>query len=99
MIKVHLPVAAREIRVAAHDRAVYRGRVIVATTALLTTCWILYSMFEFAGQASSLIGQQVFAIQSWAGFLFACGAFSATIDSISREKREGTLGLLFLTHL
>jgi ABC-type Na+ efflux pump permease subunit len=94
-----LPVAAREIRVAAHDRGVYRGRAIIAATALLITSWILYSLFEYAGQASSAVGQQIFLIQSWAAFLFSCGAFIATIDSISREKREGTLGLLFLTPL
>lgn len=41
----------------------------------------------------------MFALQAWGGFLFAAGAFTATSDSISREKREGTLGLLFLTTL
>src|SRR4051812_45152832 len=98
-IKIHLPVAAREIRVAAHDRGIYRGRAAAAATALLVTSWILYSMFQFTGQASSMIGLQTFAFQSWAAFIFACGALTATCDSISREKRDGTLGLLFLTHL
>jgi hypothetical protein len=77
----------------------YRGRVAVAGIGLLATCWLLYSISGFAGQASSAIGLQIFAIQAWAAFLFGCGAFTATADSISREKREGTLGLLFLTHL
>ena len=98
-IQIHLPIAAREIQVAAHDRAIYRARAAVAGTALLITSWILYSMFQFTGQASSMIGLQTFAFQSWAAFIFACGAFTATCDSISREKRDDTLGLLFLTHL
>jgi ABC-type transport system involved in cytochrome c biogenesis permease component len=98
-IKIYLPVAAREIRVAAHDRGIYRGRVAIAAITLFATSWILYSLFEFAGQASSAVGQQIFALQAWGGFIFACGAFTATIDCISREKRDGTLGLLFLTHL
>src|SRR5437868_11722531 len=62
-IKTHLPVAAREIRVAALDRGVYRGRVIIAALTLLATSWILYSLFEFAGQASSAVGQQIFALK------------------------------------
>src|SRR5439155_16819603 len=32
-------------------------------------------------------------------FLFTCAAFTLTVDSISAERREGTLGLLFLTKL
>jgi hypothetical protein len=98
-IRIHFPVAAREIRVAAHDRAIYRGRVIIAATALLATVWIVDSFFHFTRQTSSVAGVQIFAFQAWAAFIFACGAFTATVDSISREKREGTLGLLFLTHL
>jgi hypothetical protein len=98
-IRVHLPIAAREIRVAAHDRGLFRGRVAIAGIGLLATSWLLYSMFQFSGQASSMIGMQVFSMQSWAAFIFACGAFTATSDSISREKRDDTLGLLFLTHL
>jgi ABC-type transport system involved in multi-copper enzyme maturation permease subunit len=85
--------------VAAHDRAVYRARVIIAAIALVSTVWILYGLFEFAGRTSSAIGQQLFAMQAWAAFILAAGAFTATYDSISHEKRDGTLGLLFLTHL
>jgi hypothetical protein len=92
-------VAAREIRVAAHDRAIYRGRVIITATALLATAWILYAIFHFSGQASSMAGAEMFAFQAWAAFIFASGAFTMTCDSISREKRDDTLGLLFLTHL
>jgi hypothetical protein len=98
-IRVYLPVATREIRVAAHDRGLYRGRVAIAGVGLLATAWLLYSMFQFSGQASSAIGLQVFSMQAWAAFILACSAFIATADSISREKRDGTLGLLFLTHL
>lgn len=55
-------------------------------------------MFGLSGPVTSL-GQNIFIVQAICGFLFACGAFVATVDSISREKRDGTLGLLFLTHL
>ncbi|HUS34005.1 MAG TPA: ABC transporter permease subunit [Verrucomicrobiae bacterium] len=98
MIGIHLPIAAREIRAAAHNRGLYRGRAAIAGTALIATSWIFFSMFGLSGPVTS-VGQNIFAVQAIGGFLFACGAFVATADSISREKRDGTLGLLFLTHL
>jgi hypothetical protein len=85
--------------VAAHDRAVYRARTIIAALALVGTAWIADSVFHLTRQASSAAGLQIFYFQSWAAFFCAAGAFTATADSISREKRDGTLGLLFLTHL
>src|SRR6185295_19137769 len=98
-IRIHLPIAAREIRVAAHDRGIYRGRAIIAALALLASLWIADSVFHLSRQANSAAGLQIFYFQSWAAFFCAAGAFTATSDSISREKRDGTLGLLFLTHL
>lgn len=98
MIGIHLPIAAREIRAAAHHRGLYRGRAAIAGTALIATSWIFFSMFGLSGPVTS-VGQNIFTVQAIGGFLFACGAFVATTDSISREKRDGTLGLLFLTHL
>jgi ABC-type Na+ efflux pump permease subunit len=85
--------------VAAHDRALYRARAIIAFLALIGTGWIADSVFHLTRQASSAAGLQIFYFQSWAAFFCATGAFTATGDSISREKRDGTLGLLFLTHL
>jgi hypothetical protein len=96
---MNLPVAAREIRVAAHDRTLYRARVWMAAATMLTTAWILYGPMNFTGRFNSSIGAQIFAMQAWVAFAFACMAMNATADSISREKRDGTLGLLFLTHL
>jgi hypothetical protein len=98
VIGIHLPIAAREIRAAAHHRGLYRGRAAIAGTALIATGWIFFSMFGLNGPVTS-VGQNIFTVQAIGGFLFACGAFVATVDSISREKRDGTLGLLFLTHL
>lgn len=96
---MHLPVAAREIRVAAHDPAHYRGRVWTGALAIGVTIWILYGALEFTGRFNYSVGAQIFAIQAWIAFVFAAGTMQITNDSISREKREGTLGLLFLTHL
>jgi hypothetical protein len=94
-----LPVAARELRVAAHDRASYRGRVWMGGIAIFVTIWIAYGVLDFTGKISGSVGAQIFSMQAWAAFAFACCAMNVTADSISREKRDGTLGLLFLTHL
>jgi len=85
--------------VAAHDRAAHRNRVWIAFGSILTTAWIAFGVVEGAGRFTSTIGQQIFAIQAWAAFVLAGCAMNHSFDSISREKRDGTLGLLFLTHL
>jgi hypothetical protein len=96
---MHLPVAAREIRVAAYDPASYRSRVWIASFGVLATIWILYGALEFTGRFNYSVGAQIFSMQAWAAFAFAAGAMHFTNDAISSEKRDGTLGLLFLTHL
>lgn len=98
-ITVHFPVAARELRAAAHNRAQFKARSWTVFFALIGTAWILWAMADYSGRMTPSFGAQVFAAQSWAAFVFAMMAVNATMDSISSEKREGTLGLLFLTHL
>src|SRR5262245_61320255 len=98
-IRMRLPVAAREIRVAAHDPSLYRGRVWTGALGIGATIWILYGALNFTGRFNYSVGAQIFAIQAWVAFCFAAGAMQITNDAISSEKRDGTLGLLFLTHL
>ena len=47
----------------------------------------------------NLVGQSTFRIVSWLAFLLAGGCALVTADTLSRERREGTLGLLLLTKL
>jgi ABC-type transport system involved in multi-copper enzyme maturation permease subunit len=44
-------------------------------------------------------GAATFQAVSWLGFLIGCICSLVTADSLSRERREGTLGLLLLTEL
>jgi hypothetical protein len=44
-------------------------------------------------------GATAFHSLAWLGFLLACSSVFLTSDCISSERREGTLGLLFLTSL
>lgn len=92
-----LPVVARELRVASRRASSYWGRSLAALVALSVFAWF----FGFANHGSAQrMGQALFGITTTMAYVFASLTgvlFSA--DSISREKREGTLGLLFLTDL
>ena len=47
-----------------------------------------------------MVGTGIFGVLKWMGMIYACGAgVFLTADCLSEEKREGTLGLLFLTDL
>jgi len=94
-----LPIVERELRVAARKRSTYWLRTVAASIALLigSACLLLFSV---GGFGLSGPGSMVFGAIMW---LFVCIAFGAglffTSDSLSEEKREGTLGFLFLTDL
>jgi ABC-type Na+ efflux pump permease subunit len=94
-----LPVVEREMRVAARRPGTYRIRFI-AVLAMLAL--FAYHMMDApnrlmgAGQA----GRQLLEPLALCAFFFAISiGVIATSDSVSEEKREGTLGLLFLTDL
>jgi ABC-type transport system involved in multi-copper enzyme maturation permease subunit len=90
------PIVRRELRVAAKRRITYRLRWIVA---LLGAAGVLAAA-NIAGGYTIAVGYFVFWTASMI-MMVVCGAAGLllTTDSISREKREGTLGLLFLTRL
>ena len=95
-VMISLPIAYREMLVLARSPLIYRGRITISVLVLLAAT-VLGTFHHFLGF------RQTFVFLPLAGFflllysLFA-GA-QATADSISREKREGTLGLLYLTHM
>lgn len=91
-----LPIVQRELRVAARRRGVYWSRTGCAIAALGVGAWI---MLLSNGQDQQTLGPTLFV--SLAGLVFIYTAIGAqlTCDCLSVEKREGTLGLLFLTDL
>lgn len=90
-----LPIFERELRVAARNRETYWGRSgVVLGLGLL---WIPGWMGTFG--TTTEINTFVFNGMLWAGFGVSCFAFLFTADVISRERREGTLGLLFLSRV
>ena len=92
-----LPIVGRELRVMARQRGAYWMRFGAAAVAL--ALW----MFVLLVSRSATVPQQaqaMFFSISIASLVFAmlAGVF-LTADCLSEERREGTLGLLFLTEL
>ncbi len=91
------PVVERELRVAARRPFTYWGRAAAGLVAVAVIGWLA---LVDRGGTSQDVGRQLFAVGSSLAFFFALAAGpSFTADSISGERREGTLGLLFLTDL
>lgn len=92
-----LPIVERELRIAARRRVTYWLRSAVALGVIVAAAWIfLMSLREPPRE----VGQIIFLVLTSALLIYCwlAGARS-TADCLSEEKREGTLGLLFLTDL
>jgi len=91
-----LPILERELRVRARRGSTYWSRSGVALAGLLIC---LPQLFAGGIGPMSPTGKYVFDSLVVGAFLL-CGAASVlTADAISAERREGTLGLLFLTRV
>ncbi len=98
-----LPIVDRELRVAARKRSTFWLRVVAALVTITISAAFLGigGLMEMQGGMFPLsLGAVLFAILTWMSFVCACfaGVFFSS-DTLSEEKREGTLGLLFLTDL
>ena len=92
-----LPIIERELRVRARRPATYWTRFAVGVFGVL----ICLTQLTFGGPVggASSVGRFAFSGLVTAAFLLCCGACALTADAISSERREGTLGLLFLTRV
>src|SRR5690242_3671758 len=91
-----LPIVDRELRVAARRPGTYWMRCVAASVVLLVFLVVLangnVALRQMGHQLLNTMG--VLAL----GFSILAGVF-LTADCLAEEKREGTLGLLFLTDL
>ncbi len=95
-----LPIVARELRVAARRRGTYWTRVGAAFVAICTMGFMLTISNLHRNQSPSELGRSIFMTLSGFAFIYCLLAGARnTADCLSEEKREGTLGLLFLTDL
>ena len=91
------PIVERELRVASRRPWTYWGRSVSGLLSLLLTSWILLAQ---SITQLKVTGQALFSSVSYLALAFAAFAgVTYTSDCVSSEKREGTLGLLFLTDL
>src|ERR1700722_2088390 len=94
-----LPIAVRELQVAARRAMTYYWRSLSALNAAAITLGFLLIGFN-GGLTASTAGGMTFQVLSALGNGMAAGAaVIITADCISEERREGTLGFLFLTDL
>ncbi|HSU56658.1 MAG TPA: ABC transporter permease subunit [Candidatus Dormibacteraeota bacterium] len=92
-----LPIVDRELRAAARRHSTYSQRVSIALLA------IVLGLFIYAANrlgAKIILAQRTFQGLSALAILYCLAAGRRfTADCLSEEKRQGTLGLLFLTSL
>lgn len=92
------PILERELRVAARRPKTYRTRWLAGAGALLLGGGMVTAIAWF-GAPGFLAWQAMFALATAVFFVCLLAGSGPPSDALSLEKREGTLGLLFLTHL
>jgi ABC-type transport system involved in multi-copper enzyme maturation permease subunit len=93
-----LPIVVRELSLASRRRATFWTRMVFAGVAVVVATFTL--LYVGLLQSRPGLGAGVFRMLSGLGFAFcAVAGVFLTADCLSEEKREGTLGLLFLTDL
>src|SRR5437867_8677681 len=92
-----LPIVERELIEASRRRGTYRIRLLAATVGLGLGTLVLLSLRE---APPTLLGIWLFRVLAVATYVYCLFmGVLRTADCLSEEKREGTLGLLFLTDL
>ena len=92
-----LPIVERELRVAARRHSTFWVRLALAVAAIAIGFFLYLANVRTARQ---LLAKEIFiGLGSLALFYCLASGRRSTADCLSEEKREGTLGLLFLTDL
>lgn len=93
-----LPIVHRELRIASRKRGTYVSRAVVAGIVVLL--WLILSVASARHMSTPELAKTLFYTYGILAMVYALlsGVFF-TADSLSAERRDGTLGLLFLTDL
>src|SRR5438105_13426458 len=93
-----LPVVGRELRAISRRPSAYWVRSGSALAAFVALGYV--ALIGAVGLSTASQGRDLFAILSYGALAYCLLAgVRGTSDALSQEKREGTLGLLFLTDL
>ncbi len=93
-----LPIIDRELRIASRSTRMYLTRFFAGAAALAVAIYMVWLAKELGGASGA--GTFVLRFASYAALAICLFAgVNRTADCLSSEKREDTLGLLFLTHL
>jgi len=97
---IFLPIAERELRVASRKRSTFWVRIAAALVAVLIGSGFMVLDAVWFGFGAASLAKGLFALLTWLNLAVALSAgLFFTSDCLSEEKREGTLGFLFLTDL
>src|ERR1051325_4219343 len=92
-----LPIVARELRVAARRLGTYGLRVSAGLLVIILGVWCFLAMKH---EPPHDVAMALFVVLTASACLYAwLSGLHSTADCLSQEKRDGTLGLLFLTDL
>lgn len=92
-----LPIAERELRVASRRAGTYWLRFFVVAVLMAISAWAYMITGRLQPQ---MVGKTVFyTLTGGVMFYVIFAGLRSTSDCLSEEKRDGTLGLLFLTDL
>ncbi|HTL16191.1 MAG TPA: ABC transporter permease subunit [Patescibacteria group bacterium] len=96
-----LPIVGRELRVASRKRSTFWVRVVAALVALVIgSGFLILTHVGPFGIGPAALGKGLFGTLTWLSLAAALSAgLFFTSDCLSQEKREGTIGFLFLTDL
>jgi len=94
-----LPIVERELRVASRRKSTYRIRLWTTLAGLLVSFLFMFTA-SLVGNFVPGMGRILYTLLTYYtfGLSLLAGVFLAA-DCLSEEKRDGTLGLLFLTDL
>src|ERR1041385_2120745 len=95
---IPLPLIVREFRIQARRKRAFALRV--AFGSLLGTALFFFLIGHVLAPASPALGRSLLSTFAWQIVILALvGGPALTCDCLSEERKEGTLPLLFLTHM
>ena len=93
------PIVGRELLVASRRRETQLIRFVTALTAIVVLTW-MFIVMRMDNAPPHQFSQIIFGVIAGFAFFFCnLAGVRLTADTLSEEKRNGTLGLLFLTNL